>query len=273
MIGEFLLESFENNQQEGNYDLSTVAVDVHGGGTNNSNQVLDDAARAFRVKHSGVVQRLLLGEEQQPQSSTSTQKHIPKIMVYGPSKSGKSSLLLDWAITMARHGSNKSICCSQCQSHPETCRCNNVDLILCQSSNFDKSTSTSTDQNASDAVEVSEEFPNVPKEGLLSRCELLALQRIRVHYVYSRRQFLTLLLKIQGRPISEQPRYGILVDNLDRFAIDLPDPQLSNTPNFRNSHHHQQQSSQHQNMVLSQLVALLVDTTQEMTRIQKKKKI
>ena len=140
-----------------------------------------------------------------------TQQHSRRrrAFIQGAPKSGKSSLLMEWAITLACSTVKSRSCCSQCQTNPETCRCNDIDMILCRPQ--------SNNPNPS-ASESAENFPSILLEQICSPRELLALHRIHIHRVRTRRQFLALLLKLQGRAVSEQPRRAILVDDLDRLV-------------------------------------------------------
>jgi len=249
--------------------------------------LLRDTATPFlyRGNHASLLDSSICQKEPSASSLTKVRRGCRRILVKGPRKSGRSTLLLDWARTLAKLRCDETEPCAQCNFHPETCRCNYVDLILCRPA----SSPTVEDDEQRDLAELFPMgFANSAKDcsRRFSQREHWALRRVRVHWVHTKRQFLSVLLQMQGRPSMEQPWYGIFVDDLDKLAA-MPagahfysNDQYEEGRNLFQSHssptpHGQTQntsiapSPHQQTAVLSQLMALLVDTTRCMAKNRK----
>jgi len=122
------------------------------------------------------------------------------ILLQGPPKSGRSSLVLDWAYATAAR--------TPCQCHLQPCRCVAVSIILgCQSDSFPLSCREISNKASPSVL--------LPSSNNNNTWNPAILRRIQVHHVVSVRDVLEYLLTVQGKPAAEQTYGGIIVDDLD----------------------------------------------------------
>ena len=174
--------------------------------------------------------------------------HLSSILLKG-TPHNSSVTLVAWAMALA-HRIDRRHNCPQCQSHPETCQCNHVDVILCRPSpqqqpaqqpqQEQEPTNSSNNNNSNDTLSLlldrlRASNNNASSTTMSETQQRHALGRIRVHTVQTRSEFLQCILSLQHRPMTEQPRYGILVDQLASLMM----PPYATTTS--NNHHHMQQ--------------------------------
>ena len=173
--------------------------------------------------------------------------HLSSILLKGAPRNS-SATLVAWAMALA-HRIDRRHNCPQCQSHPETCQCNHVDVILCRPSpqqqpaqqpqQEQEPTNSSNNNNSNDTLSLlldrlRASNNNASSTTMSETQQRHALGRIRVHTVQTRSEFLQCILSLQHRPMTEQPRYGILVDQLASLMM----PPYATTTS--NNHHHTQ---------------------------------
>lgn len=143
------------------------------------------------------------------------------LFVTGPPKSGRSSLAMDAAYSIASSSSSQALCRQHCEG---PCRCVAATLIVpavsqdalfplyCQQS---VSTNTNNKEQGEPSFQVQMQQLQQSKQ---THYQPHVLQRIQVRHVASVHCLLTYLLTVQGLPAEEQPWGGIVVDSLDRLV-------------------------------------------------------
>lgn len=159
------------------------------------------------------------GNNQTPPLQTLYQEHpsdlpcllLPRdsrrILLQGPERSGRTSLVMNLAYSCA---SRQSSSC-HCMAHP--CRCSTVFL-------YRKSRVSSLDDDFPMPCHDSRLF-NTKKdleEYRIRDWELDTLRRIRIEYVSSARELLQDMLGLLGKPWQDQPIRAILIDDLDQIC-------------------------------------------------------
>ena len=212
MIGQFLIENpteidvgkglEDTSDDTGARDFDQSMALLSGG--SRCKTEFDKLLKSVMEQENNSVEKSSLARNMLNKESDQLNNKCVRCFIQGPTSSGKTSLVLDWALTLAMECATSHQCCEQCQSHPETCRCNDVEVILCRP--------------GSDPP--NEQFPPILLQKISSPQQVLALHRIRIHTVRTRRHFLALLLELQGRPITERPRRAILVDDIHRLVCE-----------------------------------------------------
>jgi hypothetical protein len=139
-----------------------------------------------------------------------------RVLLTGPARSGKSSLTMDLAYSIA---SPDSPCRLDCQGN---CGCIAATIFVSRAKDVEfplycHHLDTHNGQNSPWYTAL--QATDTARESSWDPC---VLQRIQVHHVDSVRDILTYLLQIQGAPASERPRM-IVLDDLDVLIAPSPD--------------------------------------------------
>ena len=130
------------------------------------------------------------------------------ILLQGPPRSGRSSLLMDLACATAA--------ATPCRCHLQPCRCFAVAIILGSNNmnSFPLSCQKVTNNNNNKLSGMV--FPSSSNNNNTNTTWNPAiLRRIQVHHIAHVRDVMEYLLTIQGKTAAEQPWGGIFLDDLD----------------------------------------------------------
>ena len=152
---------------------------------------------------------LLLGDEQDDKNATS-------ILLQGPPKSGRTSIAMDLAYSIAA-----SAPC-QCPA-PNYCACVAVTMFVRAQSNKDPSDDFPLICRQILPNEEPKDFEmrwkHITQEPSRTKgWEPQILKRVQVYHVSSLREVLKYLLSVQSKPLREQPSGSIIIDDLDILA-------------------------------------------------------
>ena len=147
--------------------------------------------------------------EHQPLPCLLLPRDSRRILLQGPERSGRTSMVMNLAYTCASRRS------SSCHCMAQPCRCTTVVL-------YRKTPHSSLEEDfplpCHDTGVTAKRKRGLAGEHSIHDWKLDVLRRIRIEYVSSPREILQDMLGLLGKPWQDQPLQAILIDDLDQIC-------------------------------------------------------